>query len=86
MTRLIVISYPQPQSLSLSLPLPLSNPPTVPDPPASSLAFTPFLPLLLIADLYADCDLGGYKGPHIILDHSSAPMKPVMRKEPLMML
>lgn len=42
-------------------------------PPASSPAFPPSLPLLLIADLYAGCDLGGYKAPHIILDHSSAP-------------
>lgn len=38
-----------------------------------SPAFPPSLPLLLIADLYAGCDLGGYKAPHIILDHSSAP-------------
>lgn len=56
--------------LSLSYPL---KPIHCLRPPASSLAFPPSLPLLLIADLYAACDLGGYKAPHIILDHSSAP-------------
>lgn len=80
MTRLTETGYPHPLSLSLSTfasvfssqTHPLFETPTS-TPSASSPAFPPSLPLLLIADLYAGGDLGGYKAPHIILDHSSAP-------------
>lgn len=69
MTGLVAISYPHPLSLSL-FPSQTHSQFETPrlEPGLPSFPVSP-----LIADLYASCDLGGYKALHIILDHSSAP-------------
>lgn len=69
MTGHVEIGYPQPLSLSLFPSQTHSQFET----PCLELGLSSFPVSPLIADLYAGCDLGGYKALHIILDHSSAP-------------